>query len=272
MGVRVVNIGALDRARLRLLFAWRKLQDPEDLLLEWRRILEEDNRRRAMAGLDCNDEAMAPTRREIELTANRDEVIQLKRLERTLRGEMKEANRRLKPAYRQNVTREMQDLEAFMEMAGGAKTRRVRDPILRELKAEYREAKRAAGRERIYRGEARVINRQIKQVERKVARRMAAGRLLGTGPPLAPNRDQSRIVRLARSRHRNLAPGRWVAELGWDSFDSLDGRPILVFHQRGIPSRRGPIVRDVLSHPSPAAADRARVALRRWARTLAKAT
>lgn len=80
----------------------------------------------------------------------------------------------------------------------------------------------------------------------------AKSRRTGSGPPLAPHGMSSRIVTAARTRG-SYNRGRGYAELGWDSFDSRSGQPILPFHQHGIPSRSGPIVRDVMSHPSPTA-------------------
>lgn len=89
---------------------------------------------------------------------------------------------------------------------------------------------------------------------------------LGTGPPLAPNRGQSRIVRLARTRSW-VDSGGWHAQLGWNSFDSRRGEPILPLHAEGIPSRSGVVVRDVLG-PTPTARRLARAALHAWIRTI----
>lgn len=86
------------------------------------------------------------------------------------------------------------------------------------------------------------------------------------GPPLAPHGAASRIVVLARTRSW-VGVGLWHAQLGWDSFDSESGRPILPMHAQGIPSRRGPIVRDVLG-TTPTMRARARAALRAYVRSI----
>lgn len=81
-------------------------------------------------------------------------------------------------------------------------------------------------------------------------------RRLGGGPPLAPHGLQSRLVRYAYTRSGTLKTGSWFAELTWRGFDDNRGKPILEYHQHGIPSSRGVIVRDELSHPSPTAYSR----------------
>lgn len=81
-------------------------------------------------------------------------------------------------------------------------------------------------------------------------------RRLGGGPPLAPHGLQSRLVRYAYTRSGTLTTRSWFAELTWRGFDDDRGKPILEYHQHGIPSSRGVIVRDELSHPSPTAYSR----------------
>ena len=58
---------------------------------------------------------------------------------------------------------------------------------------------------------------------------------LGSGPPLAPNRDASRAIRLCRViSHEKVASGFRIT-IGWQGFTTRDGQSILGFHKRGGP-------------------------------------
>lgn len=52
---------------------------------------------------------------------------------------------------------------------------------------------------------------------------------LGSGPPLVPNYEASRAIRLAHTAS-GIDNGQPFAVLGWDSFVSSDGRSILGMH------------------------------------------
>ncbi len=69
MGLTVTNLEGLTRVRKRL-EAINRL-DFTPLMAEGARILNEDNRRRALAGLDCNDQPMPVTMREINAATSR---------------------------------------------------------------------------------------------------------------------------------------------------------------------------------------------------------
>jgi hypothetical protein len=82
------------------------------------------------------------------------------------------------------------------------------------------------------------------------------------GPPLAPRREQSRIVTNFRTAHlRDDAQHAWVAISGWEDVLSLDGVPFLGAHFHGegnLPVRN-------LAHVRPSAWARAKEALHDFA-------
>jgi hypothetical protein len=198
--------------------------DCTTLMEEWERVLTDDNRRRALAGLDCNDQPMMPTQRE--------------------RGLAKSTARTLAAQVRQSQA------QSGLDQARAEQKRLSQQ--LKGLRGTQRQANRDTKAQ---------IDRQLPRLRTRLTKAKASasfwasrGRGLGSGPPLAPNGERSRIIRFARSRHGQLkASEAWFAELGWRSFTDTKGRGILGHHQRGIPSGVGPIRRDVLSRVSPTA-------------------
>lgn len=156
MGLKITNADGLARIRLHLRRA--AALDCTELMEEGARILREDNERRALAGLDCEDRPMPPTRREM-------------------------------------------------------------DPDL--------------------------------------------SRRRGSGPPLAPNRIASRVIRLVQVTWTTAAP--WASLLRWAGFDANNGRPVLGMHANPGGGARYPR-RDVISRPTPTAVKRFRQAARDFVR------
>jgi hypothetical protein len=317
--------------------------DCTPLMEEWERVLADDNRRRALAGLDCNDQPMMPTQRERRgavlgqkaatlgaqlararersQVAKRDTKLaksQAKRTAQYLDVDIAAENRRLAKAERvlgrvmgswsdrssqvgglaagirerrQQLAKAERSVRAAMGK-GDAKgsvrataTRRDLEQRLARLERKLAAAQKSIGHAqtrgdklakmiqtssklshlatsaRLDRGvyaetlrTYRAATKRQNSIGRALSRVSRMGRGLGSGPPLAPNNERSRIIRFARSRHGQLkASEAWFAELGWRSFTDKKGRGILGHHQRGIPSNMGPIRRDVLSRVSPTA-------------------
>jgi hypothetical protein len=81
------------------------------------------------------------------------------------------------------------------------------------------------------------------------------------GPPLAPRREQSRIVTNFRTAHmRDDAQHAWVAIGAWEDVLSLDGVPFLGAHFRG----EGNLAVRNLAHVRPSAWARAKEALHQF--------
>jgi hypothetical protein len=95
----------------------------------------------------------------------------------------------------------------------------------------------------------------------------ALSRRKGSGKPLAPRTEASRLIRWARGRAARLADGTYAAVLYWTNFTTHKGRSILAIHKAGIRSRRGKIVRDVLG-VRPATKGEARRLLRDFLTTI----
>ena len=79
----------------------------------------------------------------------------------------------------------------------------------------------------------------------------ALSRRYGNGPPLAPKRHGSRVIRNATAAAFRRGNGLYVVELSVPSFTSKGGKDILPMHARPGSGVRYP-KRDVISGPSPA--------------------
>lgn len=162
MGFTVTNLEGLVKIRKHLERAAKLDYTP--LMEEGARILQQDNIRRSLAGLDCNDQSMPSTQRE-------------------------------------------------------------RDPKQTQLGAK------------------------------------------GTGKPLDPNREQSRIVANVRVSWTQNHAAPWYSTLAWMGFDSKRGEPILAFHAHTRGHDWPYPKRDVISHPTPTATKKFRAALRAFVRS-----
>lgn len=337
------NVDMSDLVRRKACLRRYAVTDCTPLMEEWERVLDADNRRRALAGLDCDNQPMTPTLREMGVVSLEKRIVTLgaqfeaaRKRTASTRRDARVAGRQAKRSAKYldvdvaaenrrilRSERELKRIEANLatrETAGQGLAAAIRERK-RQLKSAERgvakaktrgdargqvqatatrrdlegrlarlTAKLEAARKGIEKGQARgsTLAKRVKAAQklshlavsahldrgvykqavrdyRAASRRSsslgrALGRVgrtrrgMGNGPPLAPHGERSRIIRFARTRHGQLkASLAWFAELGWRSFTDTKGRGILGHHQRGIPSRRGPIVRDVLSHVSPTA-------------------
>jgi hypothetical protein len=254
-----IDVSGAKRIRDRL----DRLANPEmeirDLLDHWGTILLEDNRRRGLAGLDCNDQAMIPTLREMSLGQLHKQLAGLQTKLKIATGTGKQMRKEMLAGYGQ----QLKDLRKSRNVFAKAKDRK--QVALHEQKIE-RTKRQSMAKESVFnQGEKRAA-----QIKREIARRGQSPRLAqGSGPPLAPNREASRSIALfTLDTPRRESLHSWVIEGGWNNFMSRKGGHILGYHRRGIRSRRGILVRDVSSKPTPTAVKRARLGLRDWVRNI----
>jgi len=258
MGLTVTNLEGLTRVRKRL-EAINRL-DFGPLMVTGELILKEDNERRALAGLDCNDVKMPPTVREMQTGELKSTLA---RLETTLKSETKAGKAQRKAdekALKADIreTRKWQSTfrkakEHGLVIAAGASIRQMERGIA---------AKAALRFEQVRLNEA---EQNAARIKKELDRRLKSPKLgMGTGPPLAPNGVASRVVNQTETASTRSAP--WVSYLRWISFDAENGLSILGMHAHQEGHSWPYPKRDVISHPTPTAVRRFREELRRFVR------
>jgi hypothetical protein len=237
---------------------WRKLErvrNPDlivgerllDVLLT---ILIRDNRRRGELGLDCNDQPMRKTFREERFARSASRLKSATATKRQAESRLKQAMRaRNKSAVRLNDA-----MAGLMDATGKRSRAKLRMQkarvVFRNTGKEKRLATWGAAQATMAHGRAYGWHQS------------AASK--GSGPPLAPFRQQSRSIdNFTPAPHERIGDREWKVSAYWDESLSLPSahKHILLCHRKGIRRRDGVVVRDIISHPTPTAHEAAAKAI-----------